>query len=99
MRINARLDEATQQQLQYLIETTGQNASHVVRESVAQYYLQVKRQQRVPSRFLALAGTGHSGLSDVSTNVKKYVIEALAQKYPQHMATRPVAKKRKAGTA
>jgi predicted transcriptional regulator len=37
MRVNARLDEATQQQLQYLIEATGQNASLVLRESVAQY--------------------------------------------------------------
>jgi predicted chitinase len=76
--------------------------------------VQVKRQQRAPSRFLALAGTGRSGLGDVSTNVKQYVAEALAQKYPQRtgsqktgaqhsgvqaVVARPVAKQRKAGIA
>ena len=95
MRINARLDEATQQQLEYLVQATGQSVSHVVRESVARYYVQV-RGQRPPSRFLALAGTGHSGLGDVSTNVKAYVLDALAQKYPQHMGPRKAAVKAKA---
>ncbi len=85
MRVNARLDEATQQQLLYLIEATGQNASHVVRESVAQYYVQVKRQEKVPSRFLALAGTGDSGRSDIASHIKHHYGEALARKYPQHM--------------
>jgi hypothetical protein len=94
MRINARLDEATQQQLDYLTQATGQSVSHVVRESVAQYYVQV-RGQRPPSRFLALAGTGHSGLGDVSTNVKAYVSEALASKYPQHMGPGKAVAKRK----
>ena len=84
MRVNARLDEATQQQLLYLIEATGQSASHVLRESVAQYYVQLKGQKKGPSRFLALAGTGDSGRSDIASNVKHYYAEALALKYPQH---------------
>jgi predicted transcriptional regulator len=99
MRVNARLDEATQQQIEYLTQTTGQSVSHVLRESVAHYYVQVKQQQRPPSRFLALAGTGSSGLGDLSTNVKKYVAEALAQKYPQHMGATAAPRKRKARAA
>ena len=87
MRVNARFDEATQQQLLYLIEATGQSASHVVRESVAQYYVQVKGQKKGPSHFLALAGKGDSGRSDISSNVKHYHAEALALKYPQHLGT------------
>jgi len=85
MRINARLDEATEQQLEYLTQTTGQSVSHLVRESVAQYYVQVKG-QRQPSRLLALALSGQwrSGHSDTSTNIPSVVLEALKVKYPQH---------------
>ncbi len=80
MRINARLDEATQQQLEYLTRATGKSVSHVVRESVAQYYVQLRGQGATPSRFLALAGTARSGRSDVAANVKKHLDAALAAK-------------------
>lgn len=83
MRVNARFDELTYRQLEYLMQATGQSVSHVVRESVAQYYVQVK-QKKAPSRFLALAGTGNSGRSDISSNIRQFYGEALAQKYPQH---------------
>ena len=85
MRINARLDEATEQRLEYLTRVTGHSVSHVVRESVAQYCMQVKA-QRQPSRFLALCAAGQwsSGRSDTSTNVRSVVVEALEAKYPQH---------------
>jgi predicted transcriptional regulator len=89
MRVNARLDEATQQQLDYLAQATGQSVSHVVRESVAHYYAQIRRAQE-PSRFLALAGTGRSGRRDVASRVKAEVaaaIEAkLAPAHPPHAA-------------
>ena len=91
MRINARLDEATEKQLAYLTQATGQSVSHVVRESVAQYYVQVKG-QRQPSRLVALATAGHwsSGRSDASTNVRSVVLEALKAKCPQHFGDVPV---------
>jgi len=90
MRINARLDEATEQQLEYLTRTTGYSISQVVRESVAQYYVQLKG-QRQPSRFVALATAGQwsSGRSDASTNVRSVVLEALRAKYPQHFGDDP----------
>jgi hypothetical protein len=90
MRVNARLDETTEQQLEYLVQATGQSVSHVVRESVAQYYVQVKG-QRQPSRFVALATAGQwsSGRSDASTNVRSVVIESLKAKYPQHFGQEP----------
>ncbi len=88
MRVNARLDEATQRQLAYLTEATGQSVSHVVRESVAQYYVNMKH-KRLPSAFLALAGTGDSGLTDVSVNAKAYFAQAMAKKYPQHTGVDP----------
>ena len=81
MRVNARLDDTTQQQLNYLTQATGQTVSHVVRESVAQYYVQVRAQQRGPKRLLAMIGKGDSGRSDVASNVKRYVAEAIAAKH------------------
>ncbi len=80
MRINARLDDETQAQLDYLVLSTGQSASHVVRESVAHYYAQVKQKQPRPSRLLAMVGTGNSGRTDVSSNVKDHLTEILEKK-------------------
>ena len=50
MRVNARLDEDSQQQLDYLTHTTGQSVSHVVREAVALYHAQVRSRQGGPQR-------------------------------------------------
>ncbi len=86
MRVNARLDEATQQQLEYLTQTTGHSVSDVVRESVAQYYVQVRR-QRGASRFLALAGKGDSERSDVASSVKAQLTQILEVKH--HLAPLP----------
>ena len=92
MRINARLDEATEQQLEYLIQATGQSVSQAVRESVAHYCAQVKARRR-PSRLLALAISGQwrSGGSDTSTQVRSVVVEALQAKYPQHFGNEQAA--------
>lgn len=81
MRINARLDEATQQQLEYLTQVTGQSVSHLVRESVAHYYVQVRR-GRPSSGFLSRAGQWSSGHTDTASNVKAVVAEALDAKFP-----------------
>ena len=90
MRINARLDEATEQQLEYLTQTTGHSISHVVRESVAQYYVQIKG-QRQPSRLVsqALSGQWRSGCTDTSTHTRSAVLGALETKYPQHFGNEP----------
>ncbi len=80
MRINARLDEATEKQLEYLTQVTGQSVSHVVRESVAQYYVQVRR-GRPSSRFLSMAGQWRSGHADTASNVKTVLAEALEAKF------------------
>ena len=90
MRINARLDEATEKQLEYLTQTTGHSISHVVRESVAQYYVQIKG-QRQPSRLVsqALSGQWRSGGTDTSTDTRTAVLAALEAKYPQHFGNDP----------
>jgi predicted transcriptional regulator len=86
VRVNARLDELEQQQLEYLAEVTGQSISHVVRESVARYYAQVRAKTAAPSRFLALAGKGRGGRTDVAGNVKRHLDDALDAKFGKPVA-------------
>ncbi len=81
MRVNARLDELTSQKIDYLTQATGQSVSHVVREAIAAYHVQVRGKQAVPSRFLALAGKGDSGRSDSASNVKQEYFDALTAKH------------------
>jgi hypothetical protein len=80
MRVNARFDELTQQQLEYLTQVTGQSVSHVVRESVAAYYAQLRR-QRAPSSLLALAGRGDSGRTDIASNYKAHIADIIQRKH------------------
>jgi hypothetical protein len=81
MRVNARLDEQTSLKIEYLTQATGQSVSHVVREAIAVYHVQVRGKQSVPSRFLALAGKGDSGRSDIASNVKEAYFDALMAKH------------------
>jgi hypothetical protein len=81
MRINARLDESSQQQLEYLAQATGQSVSHVVRESLARYYTEVTTRQRPPMKFLAMVGQGHSGRDDLASNYKQVLADSLAAKH------------------
>ena len=82
MRINARLDDETAQMVSVLTTGTGKTVSTVVREAIAVYHAQLSAgRPRPKSKFLALAGTGDSGRSDVASNVKAYVAEALEAKF------------------
>ena len=83
MRVNARLDPEAQEQIRYLIETTGQGVSLVVREAVAHYYVHVRERERkkVPKRLLAMVGKYSSGRSDGATNYKAIVAEAIDAKF------------------
>ena len=82
-RINARIDRGTQERIDELMQATGQTASHVVREAIAVYHAQVRREQPRPTHLLAMAGQGRSrdGRSDVATNYKQILADSLAAKY------------------
>jgi predicted transcriptional regulator len=86
-RINARIDEDTEDKVRWLTTATGQTVSHVVRESVAAYYAQVRAQQapKRPMRLLAMAGQFRSSTdgqpSTLSTDYKDLYGEYLERKY------------------
>jgi Ribbon-helix-helix protein, copG family len=79
-RVNARIDEATQERLNELILTTGQSVSHVVREAIAVYHVQMQKQRPLPKRLLAMVGKYESGHTDSATNYKAIVAEAIEEK-------------------
>jgi Arc/MetJ-type ribon-helix-helix transcriptional regulator len=81
MRINARLGDEAQAQIDYLTRSTGQSVSHVVREALARYYAQTRAQQGGPRRLLAMIGQGDSGRSDVASNLKQELTAALVAKH------------------
>ena len=81
MRINARLDDKAQQQIDHLTSMTGQSVSQVVRESVVRCYRAVRGDQGGLRHFAQAIGAGDSGRSDTATRCKELLAESLAAKH------------------
>lgn len=87
MRVNARLDDAYQTKIDYMVETLQVSVSDVVRDAIDHYYEAVKAEQVKRLRGLdAIIGMAASENTppDLSTNYKKYVGQIIEEKYPQH---------------
>ncbi len=80
MRVNARLDDESKQQIDYLTAATGMGVSQVLRESVALYYRQARASATGAKHLLALVGKGQSGRSDIASDAKRHVADALSAK-------------------
>jgi hypothetical protein len=69
MRINARLDDSSAEQLGYLQQQTGQSLSDVVRESIERYYTEVRlRAEREAGALDDLVGA-FAGTADTPTDL------------------------------
>lgn len=79
-RINARVDAVTQQRLEELTLSTGQSVSHVVREAIAAYHVQVHK-PHAPSKFLRRVGAGDSGRSDIASHARRHLAHSLTAKH------------------
>jgi predicted transcriptional regulator len=87
MRVNARLDDAYQAKIDYIVETRQISVSDVMRDAIDHYYAAVKAEQVQRLRRLdAIVGMAESiaAPADLSTHYKKYVGEIIEAKYPQH---------------
>lgn len=60
--------------------TTGRAVSHVVRECVAAYYVQLRAREQGPRRLLGLVGHGDSGRADVASQTKRLLADGLSAK-------------------
>lgn len=81
MRVNARLDEESQRQIDYLTAATGNAVSQVLRESVSFYYRHVRAQRSGIENLSALIGKGDSGRSDIASDVKRRFAESVSAKH------------------
>ncbi len=80
MRVNARFEGVAEEQVTYLAANSGKKISEILRESVDFYYQHVHQGARQIPHLSKLVGKGHSGKSDVASNVKKYLANSLATK-------------------
>jgi hypothetical protein len=83
MRINARLDEDSAAQLEYIRKTTQQNLTDIIKHSVELYYreLQLKQQDR-NQRLLESDFVGCGAAEpELSTRYKSILSEQLARKH------------------
>ena len=89
MRINARLDEQTARDLQFLREALGaKSITEVLKYSLQQAAQDLRDQARAKRqkqlwRDSGLIGCIKDGPEDLSVNYKQYVAESLDEKHPK----------------
>lgn len=82
MRVNARFEGVAEQQVEYLVKTTGRGVSEVLRDSVAAYYQSVRGEQGAGLKyFSAVIGKGNSGRTDLSVNDKEELAQGWSEKH------------------
>lgn len=82
MRINARLDQASEQAFEYLKLNTGLTATQIIKHSLELYVSELQNKAGQDNRRLLeeLAGIG-SGPDDLAENYKDYLTESLNAKH------------------
>lgn len=75
VRINARLDENSEEKLAYLEKETGLSVSEIMRRAIASYYSRFRNDNADPS--MALIKAGFVGCGEAS--------EDLSTSYKQHL--------------
>ena len=85
LRINARLDEETAADLEYLKDVTQSNNTEVLKKAIRFYADRLRNEIRQSKRALIDSGFvgGFEGPEDLSTNYKQYIVEYLNEKYPE----------------
>lgn len=81
MRVNARLDEATSQELRQLMKETGKSVTEVIRESIHRLYLQASLEAHSPAEAFADLIGCIDGPTNLSTNYKAALSDSLRAKH------------------
>ncbi len=84
LRINARLDEQAANDLEFLKDSTHANNTEVLKAALRFYAKHLRNEARRCKRVLMNSGLVDSfeGSEDLSVNYKKYMAEAIGDKYP-----------------
>ncbi len=91
MRITARLEPGTAQQLEYLVTRLGASTSDVLRKGIDALYKQHAKQNATPFKHLAKhIGKYKLGDANWSVNYKAELGEILDDKFPMHAARKSI---------
>ena len=97
MRINARLETASTEQLEYLITRLGVSASEVLRKGLDLLYKQQAAQAAQPLQFFGKhVGKYRSGRSDLSVTYKQALAQIVLDKFAPLPTAQPTQKSRQA---
>ena len=97
MRINARLETASTEQLEYLITRLGVSASEVLRKGLDLLYKQQAAQAAQPLQFFGKhVGKYRSGRSDLSVTYKQALAQIVLNKFAALPPAQPTPKSRQA---
>ena len=81
MRVNARLDDESERQMNFLVEATHLSVSDVIKASLACYYQAIRAARSTRLTHLrGFIGRQGSGRSDVSIRSKDLLAEGLSEK-------------------
>ena len=86
MRINARLDEQSEKNLQFIQQTTGETVTQIIKTLLQERAERLREKNKPGAKLKALldsdfVGCGE-GPEDGSVNYKKYFADYLDDKYP-----------------
>jgi hypothetical protein len=85
MRINARLDEQSEQNLKYIKEATGESITQIIKDLLDKRAKELKRNVKAGSKFKALLESDFVGCAegpeDLSVNYKDYLYQGLKEKH------------------
>jgi len=86
MRINARLDERSEENLEFIKQVTGENVTRIIKDLLEERAERLREKNRPGAKLKALLesdfiGCGE-GPEDGSVNYKKYFADYLDDKYP-----------------
>jgi hypothetical protein len=85
MRINARLDERSEKNLEFIKEVTGENITWIIKDLLEERARQLRQKNKPGSKFKALLESDFVGCAegpeDLSVNYKEYIYQGLKEKH------------------
>jgi hypothetical protein len=79
MRINARLDEHSEKNLEFIKKSTGENITQILKNLLEERAKQLRQKQNVGGKFKSLLGSEFVGCAEGKANLSENYKEAFYQ--------------------
>jgi hypothetical protein len=80
MRINARLGDEESLKFKFILDSTKESVSEIIKQSLSLYYNQIKKRKANPSKALARYTGCFKGEKHLSTNYKEILTKSIEEK-------------------